>query len=399
MTGGALAGIRVLDVTLHQAGPSCTQLLAWFGADVIKIEQPGTGDISRWQRRDREDLDSLYYLVLNANKKSLTLNLRHEKGKEIFVSLLKTADILVENFGPGAMERLGFAWPAVHEINPRLIYASIKGFGSWGPYSSYQSLEWVAQATGGAMSLCGWADGPPMVNGVFAGDSGSGVHAAVGILAALQHRHNTGLGQHVDVSMQDAVCNLIRVRFRDHQRLGRPTEREGTGLPGYLGSGLFRCAPGGPNDYIFIQCHAPVLPKLFKAIGRPDLTEELKGVSPQEMRQHVDRINAIIAEWAMQRDKQEAMRLLGEAGVAAGAVLDTGDLLDDQQLREREMIVKLSYPGRGDFFTVGNPIKLSASQVPMSPPPTLGQNTAEVLAELLGLPESEVESLRKEGVV
>ncbi|MBI2907459.1 MAG: CoA transferase [Chloroflexi bacterium] len=382
-----------------QAGPSCTQLLAWLGADVIKVEAPGQPDDSRSHFRDIEGLDSLFYLVLNANKRSLSLNLRHEKGKQIFVALIKTADILVENFAPGAAERLGFGWQAVHEINPRLIYASIKGFGSWGPYSPYKSLESVAQAAGGAMSVCGPADGPPMVNGAAIGDTGAGLHAAIGILAALQQRHNTGIGQLVDVSMQDAVCNLIRVRFRDHQRLGRPPMREGSGAARFLGYGLFACAGGGPNDYVFVSTQSPMLPNLFTVLGRPELIEEVKGIRREELGPHANRVNAIVAEWAIQRDKHEAMRLLCEAGVPAAAVMDTGDLEHDPQLQAREMIVELPTPGRGKFFTVGNPVKLSASHVPMTSPPTLGQDTAEILAELLGASDSEIESLRQQGVI
>ncbi|MBI2907831.1 MAG: CoA transferase [Chloroflexi bacterium] len=399
MISGALSGIRVLDMTKQQAGPSCTQLLAWLGADVIKVEEPGKGDTSRSHLRDKEDVDSYYFLMLNANKKSLSLNLRHEKGKKIFVALVKTADVLVENFAPDTLERLGFGWASVHEMNPRLIYASIKGFGSWGPYKTYKSMEWPAQATGGAMSVCGPRDGPPMVNGAHIGDTGSGLHATIGILAALQQRHITGLGQQVDISMQDAVCNLIRLRLRDQQRLGRPPEREGSGQQGWMGFGLFRCAGGGPNDYIFIHTQFPMLRNLFTAIGRPDLWEEFKDKTPTELPPHVDRVHTIVADWALQRSKHEAMYTLCEAGVGAGAVMDTSDLMRDPQLLAREMMVTITHPQRGEFVTFGNPIKLSASDVPMASPPTLGQHTAELLAQVLGISEADVESLREEGVV
>ncbi|MBI2909319.1 MAG: CoA transferase [Chloroflexi bacterium] len=399
MSGGALSGVRVVDLTKYQAGPSCTQLLGWLGAEVTKIEEPGKGDDTRSVYRDREGLDSLFFLVLNANKKSLTLSLRHEKGRQIFVALLKTADVLVENLAPGAVDRLGFGWERVHEINPRVVYASIKGYGSRGPYAGYKSLEWQAQAMGGAMSVCGPVDGPPMINGAAIGDSGAGVNAVIGILAALHQRHTTGEGQYVDISMQDAVCNLIRVRFRDHQRLGRPPLREGTGKVGFVGFGMFACAPGGPNDYVFVNTQAPSLPNLCMAIGRPELWEEFRALPPEKWPEHTGRVKAIVAAWTGQRDKHEATRLLCEAGVPAGAVMDTEDILHDPHLREREMIVEVPTPGRGRFFTVGNPVKLSASQVSMASPPTLGQHTAAVLKELLSISDSEIESLRQAGVI
>ena len=225
MSAQALTGIRVVDVTNNQAGPSCGQMLAWLGADVIKVEEPGRGDVARYSQRDRPDADALFFLAFNANKRSLTLNLKHPDGQAVFRALLRTADVLLENFGPGVIERLGFGYPAVREINPRLVYASIKGFGTYGPYRDYKSYEPIAQAMGGAMSVTGFADGPPTFTWPSIGDSGTGMHCVIGILAALMQRHATGEGQRVEVSMQDAVVNLIRVSLRDHQRLGKPMSR------------------------------------------------------------------------------------------------------------------------------------------------------------------------------
>src|SRR5512132_3898114 len=248
---GALAGIRVVDLTNNQAGPSCGQLLAWLGADVVKVEEPGKGDVARYSQKDRPDADALFFLAFNANKRSLTLNLKHAGGAEVFRALLKTGDVLLENFGPGVLERLGFGYPAVHALNPRLVYASIKGFGSYGPYRDYKAYEPIAQAMGGAMSTTGLADGPPTYTWASIGDSGTGMHCVIGILAALMQRHTTGEGQHVEVSMQDAVVNLIRVALRDHQRFGKPLQRAGNQLNAVPAT-TYRCAPGGPNDYVML---------------------------------------------------------------------------------------------------------------------------------------------------
>ena len=244
---GALAGIRVVDVTNNQAGPSCGQILAWLGADVVKVEEPGKGDVARYSQKDRPDADALFFLAFNANKRSLTLNLKHPGGGEVFRALLGTADVLLENFGPGVIERLGFGYPAVHALNPRLVYASIKGFGSYGPYRDYKSYEPIAQAMGGAMSVTGSPDGPPTYVWPSIGDSGTGMHCVIGILAALMQRHATGEGQQVEVSMQDAVVNLMRVSLRDHQRYGRTMGRTGNQLGAGVPGTTYRCHPGGPN--------------------------------------------------------------------------------------------------------------------------------------------------------
>src|SRR5687767_1577463 len=297
----ALTGIRVVDLTNNQAGPSCGQILAWLGADVIKVEEPEKGDIARHTVKDRPDADSLFFLSFNANKRSLTLNLKNARGTDVFRTLLKTADVLLENFGPGVIERLGFSYPVLRALNPRLVCASIKGFGSYGPYSDYKSYEPVAQAMGGAMSVTGTADGPPTYMWPSIGDSGTGMHCVIGILAALLQRHTTGEGQQVEVSMQDAVVNLMRVSLRDHQRLGavmpRTGNQRGSGVPGTT----FRCRGGGPNDYVFIFVQQQMWRALVGAIGRPELADDARYATAAGRWERRDEVNAIVETWTLAR--------------------------------------------------------------------------------------------------
>src|SRR5436190_1954435 len=265
----ALSGIRIIDMTHNQAGPACAQMLAFLGADVIKLEEPKAGDVARTVHADKKDSDSLFFLLFNANKRSLTLNLKTEDGKRLFKEVVKQSDVLLENFGPGAMERLGLGWDTLRDINPRLIYATIKGFGSYGPHAHFKSYEPVAQAMGGAMSVTGFPENPPTLVLPAVGDSGTGMQMAIGILAALQQRHSTGRGQHVEVSMQDAVVNIIRVSLRDHQRQGRPMERHGNQLGHTVPGTTYACAPGGPDDYVIVLCQPQMWPALVKVVGRP----------------------------------------------------------------------------------------------------------------------------------
>ncbi|MSQ21838.1 MAG: formyl-CoA transferase, partial [Dehalococcoidia bacterium] len=318
--GGALAGIRVLDLTDYQAGPACTQLLGMLGADVIKIEQPGFGGYTRTFIGDKKDTNSIWFLVLNANKRGVTINLQSKGGKEVLTALIKKSDILVENFAPGTIERLGFGWEHVHQLNPRLVYASIKGFGSTGPHSNFKVFEGIAQATGGAMFMCGTADTPPLNNGAAIGDSGTGSVAVGGILAAIIQRHRTGVGQFVDISQQDVILNLVRTHIRAHQALGRAPARSDRSAGGRVAEGLFACAPGGPNDYIVINIagHLHMRAAFMDAIGRPDLTSviaQAQEISEEEVLKHATEINNAITKWTMQRSKHEAMRILSAAGV------------------------------------------------------------------------------------
>src|SRR5438105_8846372 len=307
--GNALAGIRVVDLTNNQAGPSCGQMLAWLGADVIKVEEPGKGDPARNVLKDRPDADSLFYLSFNGNKRSLTLNLKHPGGQDVFRKLLGSADVLLENFGPGVIERLGFGYDVLHRLNPRLVFASIKGFGSYGPYREYKSYEPIAQAMGGAMSVTGSPDGPPMYVWPSIGDSGTGMHCVIGILAALMQRHATGEGQQVEVSMHDAVLNLIRVSLRDHQRFGRPMPRTGNQLGRNVPGTTYSCAPGGPNDYVFLYAQPQMWPAVAKVLGQPELTEDARFKTAEARWDNRPELNAIVEAWTRQRGKHDVMRL------------------------------------------------------------------------------------------
>jgi formyl-CoA transferase len=395
----ALSGIRIIDMTHNQAGPACAQILAFLGADVIKLEEPKGGDVARRNMRDIKDSDSLFFLLFNANKRSLTLNLKTEEGKRLFREVIAKSDVLLENFGPGALDRLGLGYDALAKINPRLIYATIKGFGTYGPYRDFKSYEPIAQAMGGAMSITGFPENPPTFVVPAIGDSGTGMHMAIGILAALQQRHATGRGQHVEVSMQDAVVNIIRVSLRDHQRSGRPMPRRGNQMGQVVPSTVYPCAPGGPNDYVFINAQPQMWRTFTEVIGRPELAEDPRFESEAARWENRVALNAIVEEWTRGRTKHEAMRLLGDAGVPCGAVQDTGEVLADPHLKAREMIVDVDYPNRGTYKTVGCPVKLSDSPVAVSRPPLLGEHTAALLNELCGIDPDEVAKLREDGVV
>ena len=395
----ALAGIRIIDMTHNQAGPACAQILAFLGADVIKLEEPKGGDVARRNMRDIKDSDSLFFLLFNANKRSLTLNLKTDEGKRLFREVIAKSDVLLENFGPGALDRLGLGYDTLAKINPRLIYATIKGFGTYGPYRDFKSYEPIAQAMGGAMSITGFPENPPTFVVPAIGDSGTGMHMAIGILAALQQRHATGRGQHVEVSMQDAVVNIIRVSLRDHQRSGHPMPRRGNQMGQVVPSTVYPCAPGGPNDYVFINAQPQMWRTFTEAIGRPELAEDPRFDGEAARWENRAALNAIVEEWTRGRTKHEAMRLLGEAGVPCGAVQDTGEVLADPHLKAREMIVDVDYPDRGTYKTVGCPVKLSDSPVAVSRPPLLGEHTAALLKELCGVDPDEVTKLRDAGVV
>ena len=410
--GKALDGVRIVDMTHVQSGPSATQILAWLGADVVKVELPGRGDITRGQLRDLPDVDSLYFTMLNCNKRSITLNMKSEKGKEIFTKMLKTSDIMVENFAPGVLDRQGFTWENIQQINPRLIYASIKGFGD-GKYQDFKAYESIAQAMGGSMSTTGFAEGVPLCTGSQIGDSGTGMHTVAGILAALYQRESTGKGQRVTVAMQDSVLNLCRVKLRDQQRLSHgpmneyPNKEFGSFVPrsanasggGQPGSAL-RCAPGGQNDYCYVIIQPPGWPKLMKLLGREDLIEHPDWATPEARLDKLDQCFGLIEEcFTAKHTKWEVMDKLNELDVPCGPVLSTEDLINDETLTRGGMIVDVPHPTRGNFKTVGMPIKLSDSAPELTSSPLLGQHTEEILAEVMGYNKDDVEALRKDGVV
>ncbi|MFC4001930.1 formyl-CoA transferase [Prauserella oleivorans] len=408
--GKALEGVRVLDMTHVQSGPSATQILAWLGADVVKLEAP-SGDITRKQLRDLPDVDSLYFTMLNCNKRSITLNLKTDEGKRIFTEMLPKFDVLAENFGPGAVDRMGFTWDRLREINPRLIYASIKGFGE-GPYTHFKAYEVVAQAMGGSMSTTGFEDGPPLATGAQIGDSGTGIHTVAGILAALYQREHTGRGQRVSVAMQHAVLNLCRVKLRDQQRLthgplaeypnkefGDTVPRSGNASGGGQPGWAVRCAPGGPNDYIYVIVQPVGWEPITKLIGRPELADDPEWATPEARLNKLDKMFQLIEDWSINHGKWEVLARLNEHNIPCGPVLSTKEIIEDPSLEANEMVVSVDHPKRGEFKTVGCPIKLSDSAVDIERSPLLGEHNEEIYRTELGLDEDQFAELKANGVI
>lgn len=400
----ALSGVRVLDLTQFEAGTSCTEALAWLGAEVIKVENPAGGEQGRRASADREDMDSWYFMVLNANKRSITLNLKEDRGRAMLREMIGKADVFIENFAPGAIERLGFGYEEVSALNPRIVYAQVKGFGPGSEYENYLSFDMIGQATGGAMSITGEPDGRPLKPGPTIGDTGAGLHCAIGVLGALYQREVTGRGQKVFVAMQDSTVNFSRIAFAAQLIHKRPAHRSGnqvvigTAAP----SEVYACRGGGPNDYCYVygsRASSVHWQRLLKVMGREDLADDPRFATAQERHKHVAEVDALIAGWMKDHDKYEAMRILGEAGVPAGAVLDTQEITDDPGMREREVIVELNHPERGAFTMPGWPVKLSDSHVPVEPAPVLGADNAAVYAEWLDLDEDELAALKRDGIV
>jgi formyl-CoA transferase len=411
----ALKGVRILDMSHVQAGPTCSQLLAWMGADVIKFENP-VGDATRGQLRDVPNADSLYFTMLNCNKRSITVNMKSAEGKQVFVDLLKKCDVVMENFGPGVLDRLGFSWEKIHQINPRIVMGSIKGFGSTGPYADFKAYENVAQAMGGAMSTTGVPEGPPFVTGAQIGDTGTGLHLAIGLLAALRQRDRTGEGQYVEVAMMDGIMNLCRVKFRDHQRLTRgelteysvPTHKGMGDVPragndsggGQLGNAV-RCKPGGPNDFLYVVVQEAVWDALANRIGpdvgMPGLASDPKFAKIADRRKNQNQMWEIIGEFALKYTKRELMAILNPLDVPCGPVMGTQDLATDEHVQGREMWVELDHPQRGKWYNVGMPIKLSASPAKIERSPLLGEHTEEILKQVLGYDDAKVAALKAAG--
>ena len=407
----ALKGVRILDMTHVQAGPTCSQLLAWMGADVIKFENP-QGDATRGQLRDVPNADSLYFTMLNCNKRSITVNMKTEEGKQVFVDLLKKCHIIMENFGPGVLERFGFPWEKIRAINPKIVMGSIKGFGSSGPYADFKAYENVAQAMGGAMSTTGVPEGPPFVTGAQIGDSGTGLHLAIGLLAALRQAEHTGKGQYVEVAMMDGVMNLCRVKFRDHQRLTRgglsefsvPTHQGMGAVPragndsggGQLGNAI-HCKPHGPNDWLYVVVQEAVWEDLASLIGGEKLKSDPRFSKISERRKNQNEMWRIITDFAKNHTKREFMALLNPIDVPCGPIMSTEDLANDEHVRGRDMWVELDHPQRGKWWNVGMPIKLSDSPAKIQRSPTLGEHTEEILREVLGYEQDKIAKLKTAG--
>ena len=412
----ALEGVRILDMTHVQSGPTCTQLLAWFGADVIKVERPGVGDATRGQLRDIPDVDSLYFTMLNHNKRSITLNTKSVEGKNIFTRLIEECDVMVENFAPGALDRMGFTWERIQEINPRMIYASVKGFGP-GPYEDCKVYENVAQCTGGGASTTGFDGGPPTVTGAQIGDSGTGLHLALGIAAALFQRVTSGRGQRVECAMQDGVLNLCRVKLRDQQRLahgplteypqypngtfGEATPRAGNASGGGQPGWVVRCKgwETDPDAYTYVIAQAAAFEGLARTIGHEDWLDDPEWNTPKGRLSKLEKMFEEIEKWTMTKSKFEVMEILNPLNVPCGPVLSMKELAEEESLRASGTVVEIDHPTRGKYVSVGNPIKLSDSTTAVERSPLLGAHTAQILSEVLGMDSADIEAARSVGAV
>jgi formyl-CoA transferase len=415
--GKALTGVRILDFTHVQSGPTCTQLLAWLGADVIKVERPGVGDITRGQLVDVKGADSLYFTMLNHNKRSITIDSKHAQGMRVLNALIKTCDVLVENFAPGALDRMGLTWEHIHKTNPRMIVASVKGFGP-GPYEDCKVYENVAQCAGGSASTTGFRDGPPLVTGAQIGDSGTGLHLALGIVSALYQRTRTGRGQKVLCAMQDGVLNLCRVKLRDQQRLkagplteysqygegvpfGDATPRAGNDSGGGQPGWILKCkgAPEDPNAYIYFITQAPVWGPICDLIGEPTWKTDPEYATPKARLPKLKDIFARIEQWTMSKSKFEVMELCNAVDIPVGPILSMKEIAEEPSLRKTGTVVEVDHPTRGKYLTVGNPIKLSDSISEVKRSPLLGEHTDEILKDVLGFKAAEIAEIKNSGAL
>jgi formyl-CoA transferase len=415
--GRALDGVKILDFTHVQSGPTCTQLLAYMGADVIKVERPGVGDITRTQLRDVKGQDSLYFTMLNGSKRSITIDSKNSKGKEILERLVKLCDVLVENFAPGALDRMGLTWEHIHKLNPRMIVASVKGFGP-GPYEDCKVYENVAQCAGGAASTTGFREGPPLVTGAQIGDSGTGLHLALGIVSALYQRTRTGRGQKVLAAMQDGVLNLTRVKLRDQQRLkhgplteysqygegvpfGAATPRAGNDSGGGQPGWIVKCKgwENDPDAYIYFITQAPVWTAICDLIGKPEWKTDPDYATPPARLPRLRQIFDTIEQWTMTMTKFEVMEKCNAVDIPVGPILSMKEIAEEPSLRATGTVVEVDHPGRGKYLTVGNPVKLSDSPADVRRSPLLGEHTEEILKKVLGYSEKEVAEIKTSGAI
>ena len=413
----ALEGVKVLDFTHVQSGPTCTQLLAWFGADVIKVERPGVGDATRKQLIDVPGADSLYFTMLNHNKRSIELNSKNETGKEVLTRLIEECDVLVENFAPGALDRMGFTWERIQEINPRIIMASIKGFGP-GKYEDCKVYENVAQCAGGSASTTGFRDGPPLVTGAQIGDSGTGLHLCLGIVTALFQREKSGRGQKVSCAMQDGVLNLARVKLRDQQRLakgplkeysqfgegvefGAATPRAGNDSGGGQPGRILKCKghETDPDAYTYFIIQAAVWENVCDVIGKPEWKTQEGYAKPPERLDKLNEIFAAVEEWTKTKTKFEVMDICNPQNIPVGPILSLKEISEDEGLYATGTMVKVDHPARGEYLSVGCPIKLSDSDVEVERSPLLGEHTQEVLTDVLGYSGDELKRVVDSGAV
>ena len=413
----ALEGIKVLDFTHVQSGPTCTQLLAWFGADVIKVERPGVGDATRKQLVDVPGADSLYFTMLNHNKRSIELNSKNETGKQVLTRLVEECDVMVENFAPGALDRMGFTWERIQELNPRMILASIKGFGP-GKYEDCKVYENVAQCAGGSASTTGFRDGVPTVTGAQIGDSGTGLHLCLGIVTALFQRERTNRGQRVTAAMQDGVLNLCRVKLRDQQRLkagplteysqfgegaafGDATPRAGNDSGGGQPGRILKCKgwETDPNAYTYVITQAAVWEQICDLIGEPEWKTKAGYATPPDRLDKLNEIFERIEQWTMTKTKFEVMDICNTLNIPVGPILSTKELMDDEGLRATGTIVDVEHPVRGTYVSVGCPIKLSDSPAEVARSPLLGEHTVEILQQVLGYEGESLTQVIQSGAV
>jgi formyl-CoA transferase len=415
--GKALEGVRILDMSHVQAGPTCTQLLAYMGADVIKVERPGVGDITRGQLRDVPNADSLYFTMLNGNKRSITIDSKHPKGKEILDRLVKQCDVLVENFAPGTLDRMGYTWEHIHKLNPRMIVASVKGFGP-GPYEDCKVYENVAQCAGGAASTTGFREGPPLVTGAQIGDSGTGLHLAFGIVSALYQRMRTGRGQRVLAAMQDGVLNLVRVKLRDQQRLahgplseyrqygegipfGKAVPRSGNDSGGGQPGWILKCKgwESDPDAYIYFITQAPVWETICDLIGKPEWKTDPDYAKPPARLPRLKHIFETIEQWTMTKTKFEVMEICNKLDIPVGPILSMKEIAEEPSLRRTGTVVEVDHPTRGKYLTVGNPVKMSDSITEVKRSPLLGEHTEEILRDVLGYSARDIAEIKGSGAI
>jgi len=417
LAGKALDGVKVLDFTHVQSGPTCTQLLAYMGADCIKVERPGVGDITRGQLRDVKGADSLYFTMLNGNKRSITIDSKNPKGKEILDRLIRHCDVLVENFAPGALDRMGLTWDYIHKTNPRMIVASVKGFGP-GPYEDCKVYENVAQCAGGSASTTGFRDGPPLVTGAQIGDSGTGLHLAFGIVSALYQRMRTGRGQKVLCAMQDGVLNLARVKLRDQQRLahgpldeysqygegvpfGKAVPRAGNDSGGGQPGWILKCKgwESDPDSYVYFITQAPVWADICDVIGKREWKTDPDYATPSARLPRLKEIFNTIEQWTMTKDKFEVMEICNKVDIPVGPILSMKEIAEEQSLRDTGTVVEVDHPTRGKYLTVGNPVKMSDSITEVQRSPLLGEHTEEILLKVLGYSRKEYEEIKASGAI
>lgn len=400
----ALDGIKVLDFTQFEAGPSCTQALAWLGAEVVKVEEPARGEPGRWGLSNREDADAHYFIFYNTNKKSITCNLKSPEGKALIEKLVKQVDVVVENMAPGTFARLGFDYERLKQLNPRIIFAQVKGFAPDGPHADYLAFDMIAQAAGGTFAINGLPDQPPIRPGATMGDTGTGMLAAMGILAALFQRVTTGKGQHVQIAMRDAMVNYSRTPMSRQAAVedGSLLPRIGNEVYGTAPGGLYPCAPGGLDDWAYIFCsrgNPEHWKRLCRAIGREDLIDDPRMQDGSSRYQHKEIVNEAISTWTSQHTKTEVMETIAGAGVPCGAVFNMKEQLEDEDLLRRGIMHRIEHPMRGEITVPGTPIIMSMSKVPIRPAPLHGADNEEIYGDWLGLSADEVKRMRAENVI